>query len=157
MKTKVGLALIFLVILGMHSCSIFSSGTHGMIKGYKYQVPVDTLKDALFYVLDEVENIQRDTGTSYNDDIYYTSFTLMHSNMEYSYTIGYCLNSDSLNACGINIDYAWENHVGGSQGRGSFKDKKLEARVISVFEDEIVSRLDTLLLIHPTYYFNGCW
>ncbi len=157
MKTKVGLALILLVILGMHSCSIFSSGTHGMIKGYKYQVPADTLRQALYYILDEADNIARDTGTSYNDGEYYASFDLLHNNSIYRYTVGYCTNSDSSNACGIDIDYAWENDVGGSQGRGSFKDKELEKRVITAFEYEIVKRLDSLLLIQPTYYFNGCW
>lgn len=127
-------------------------GTHGYIKGYRYNVPKDTLEKAIERVISEGIVIHQDSIRGYyNDDSTYVSINILEKQDRYTYTFRYYGTReywDTAKTTEIFIAYAHdENGKGGSEGNGGVKwyDFKLKKKLTMPFEKELVSKIDSIL------------
>lgn len=160
------MAILFLLILQLSSC--FSSGTHGSIKAYKYQVSKRVLEKAVEKVIMESPNIQIDStknyiidktngkndtiiNNHYNDGKRYITVKIDIESESNEYIFLYSgseLEWDTAKDSYINIAYAYDkNKNGGSEGNGGIAWYKpiLKKRLIAAFEKEFIIKIDNEL------------
>ena len=144
------------------SCGLLelSPGTHGSIKAYQYPVPKYLLDTAIKQIISSNKNIIRSTTKAYDDstknDYYndgkrYVSITIKNDISTIDYTLQFTGEDDFWDTSKISflsIAYATDNKGnGGSKGHGDFPwyKFKLKKRVTSLLENELLSKVDSLL------------
>lgn len=153
------------IIISLTSC-VFGAGTHGSLKGYRYQISKDTLASAVMYVINNNSNIYRDTigdkiladigdgkqGTiidnSYNDGQKYLSIKIKTNKGLCDFTFRYYGDEqywDASETSEIFICWAYDEiNEGGSEGNGGV-DKKTLKYLTELFEKEVVNNIDRRL------------
>jgi hypothetical protein len=157
---------------------IMGAGTHGSIKSYTYEVPKDTLQKAIMNIIEHDPNIHRDTSLDYlgssplldsgalgnysaNDNFYndikhYVTISIMSGPDTNEYTFRYYGPDEQWkteNSSGIFICYAYDRHRnGGSEGNGgvTWRTPSLKKKLTSVFEKELMSKVDKALKMNHT-------
>ena len=139
--------ILFLALL-LLGCGI-NGGTHGSIKGYRYNIPKDKLQEGINTVISKSQNIIRDTTTNYyNDGENYLTIKIRKEDVENTYTFrfyGKKEDWDTSKSSEIFIAYAHDKEGnGGSEGDGglSGQREKLKKELVSIFEGEFINKLD---------------
>src|SRR4051812_35025281 len=139
-------SLFFVTIL--LGCGI-GGGTHGSIKGYRYNVPKHRLQEATNTVINKSQNIVRDTSKDYyNDGENYVTITIKKEGAENIYTFRYYGKKedwDTSKSSELFIAYAHDKEGnGGSEGDGGFSklSEKTKQQLIGAFETAFVDKVD---------------
>lgn len=167
-KSTLVISMICIATFSFFLSSCVMGGTHGSIKSYNYPVDKNSLQAAVEkviatnnkilgedtahngYIID-ITNGKNDTIPSYNrnkDGTRYVSVRINVNGQIYEYTIQYVgtQNDWQLNTTStLSIAYAYDNiGNGGSDGNGgmSWYRFALRKKMLSIFEKEIIERLD---------------
>ena len=163
-------AFLFINILFTNSCGSFGAGTHGSIKSYSYPVKKAILEQAVEKVIANNTNIIRDDTIQRNfiidvtnkrhDTLFhhqvksYVDIAVVHGGEKNDYTFQYSGTQedwDTERISNISIAYAHDKDGnGGSEGHGDFPWYKynLRSRLVSVFEQELINKIDSVLNTH---------
>jgi hypothetical protein len=162
--------LIFLIVSIYLTSCFTGAGTHGSLKGYKYQIKKNKLDSAITYVLNNTLNAVQDTTGNkiivikennkqdtisdnyYSDGHTYLTIRIKTKKGLCDYIIRYSGNEeDWRNAITseIFICYAYdESGRGGSEGNGGIEGKILK-HLTDVFEEEIIENVNKKLNLRP--------
>ena len=165
MTKKIILFLFVVAAICLTSCFI-GAGTHGSLKGYRYQTTKSKLDSAVMYVIKNNQTIYRDTvgnkilanvgngkqdtiiDNSWNDGHEYVSIKIKTDKGNCEYTFRYYGGQedwDTAKASEIFICWAYdESRKGGSEGNGGVDSKTLKY-LTNVFEKEFVNEIDKKL------------
>lgn len=148
----------FLVLIAFYSC--LTAGTHGSIKAFQFSVPKYTLDKAVEKVISTNKNIQRDTTKAYddstkygyyNDGSNYMTIRITKDQLTNKYIFKYAGDKeywDTSKISSLFIAYAYDKDGnGGSEGSGGLSWYKfgLRKKLISLFENEFINKIDTAL------------
>ncbi len=143
-------SVLALGVLFINSC--IGGGTHGSIKGYRYETSKSKLESAVNLVIKENNAIHQDTTKDYyNDDTTYITISIIYGNLPYEYTFRYYGGKEyweTSKTSEIFIAYAHDGaRNGGSSGNGgvNWYDFKLKKRLTIPFEQELVNKIDRIL------------
>jgi len=167
--------ILWILFLGTVLCSCLGAGTHGSIKSYSYSCRKDVLQEAIMKVIETNPSIHRDTsldylGSSplldstgcyncpagenyYNDIKHYVTIKITSGQEINEYIFRYYGPDeywDTASTSKIFICYAYDkNGNGGSEGNGgiNWRTGRLKRRLTSVFETELVKKVDEVLKI----------
>ena len=147
----------FLLLILVNFFGCLTAGTHGSIKAYVFPVPKNVLQKTINDVIEKELNLQvapiTDTFNSkyYNDGERYITINIKvnggHNEYIFQY-IGDKENWDTSKNSEISIAYAFDkDNKGGSEGDGklSFYKFELRKKLIDVFENEFIDKIDTML------------
>ena len=147
--------IFFPFLLMVTGC--LTAGTHGSIKSYTFPVTKSVLQKTVIDVISKRPNIRiapiTDTFTSkyYNDGERYLTIEIAVNGATNEYIFQYTGSKEdwgTSKVSEISIAYAFDNkNAGGSEGNGNLTSDNIRLRhkLISVFENEFIDRIDTLL------------
>ena len=142
--------IFFLVCTSLWGC--IGGGTHGSIKGYRYNTTKQDLQKAIAQTIAYSQAIVQDSVKDYyNDDTNYVTLRIVENGEFYSYTFRYYGDKeywDTSKTSEISIAYAYDSKGnGGSSGNGGVKwyDFSLKKELTGPFERTLVFKLDSML------------
>ena len=165
MTKKISLLLLTNFSACLTGCFI-GAGTHGSLKGYKYQTTKDKLDSSVMYLMKNNPNIYHDTignkiladvgnckqdtiiDNSYNDGHNYVTIKIKTDKGQCEYTFRYYGSEEdwkTSKTSEIFICWAYNEYgKGGSEGNGGVDIKTLK-HLTEVFEKELVDKIDKKL------------
>ena len=153
MRSHTASAFFVLIFACVFTACLLSGGTHGSISSYTFEVPKDTLANAVKRLIRQDTSIHRDWRADYyNDGKSYVTLSLYSGSEKYEYVFRYTGDSTywaNSNSSEIFICYVYNGKgQGGSEGNGKWDktSKKVQEDMISTFDKGFVKKIETLLI-----------